>query len=229
MKLHTADGGDKMLRDDTPSALLFFIQQSGIGNASPLLKDAGSRIATQGGDAGPPRLKTFHSVWITGSMNEVKKKGGKGEEEQGNGEEEREKERKKVAYTHTHVHTEQCTLRDLGNGKWERGEEIMISKRYRVPYVPKDYPLNLGLISGKKKKKKKRDDTNYRDDRWRMINSWATPVPEHVGGQLNERNSLRENCNAYFRDKTHWTRNGSFVLSWRWIWNLGKETFLAME
>lgn len=30
----------------------------------------------------------------------------------------------------------------------------MISKRYRVPYVPKDYPLNLGLISGKKKKKK---------------------------------------------------------------------------
>lgn len=29
----------------------------------------------------------------------------------------------------------------------------MISKRYRVPYVPKDYPLNLGLISGKKKKK----------------------------------------------------------------------------
>ena len=40
----------------------------------------------------------------------------------------------------------------------------MISKRYRVPYVPKDYPLNLGLIS-KKKKEKKRDDTNYRDDR----------------------------------------------------------------
>lgn len=42
----------------------------------------------------------------------------------------------------------------------------MISKRYRVPYVPpKDYPLNLGLISGEEKKekeKRKKNDTMIR-------------------------------------------------------------------
>lgn len=84
----------------------------------------------------------------------------RGEKERRTGERRgRERERKKESS----VHTEQCTLRDLGNGKWERGEEIMISKRYRVPYVPKDYPLNLGLISGKKKRKK---------TRWYELSRW---------------------------------------------------------
>lgn len=136
------------------------------------------RTTQQGGDAGPPRLKTFHSVWITGSMNEVKKKGGEKKEEQGKTERKRERERKKV---HTRTHT-LSTLRDLGNGKWERGEEIMISKRYRVPYVPpKDYPLNLGLISGEEKKekeKRKKNDTMIRiiamiDDVWLTVEQRA--------------------------------------------------------
>lgn len=107
------------------------------------------------------------------------KEGGEKKEEQGETERKRERERKKVAYTHT-LNT--CTLRDLGNGKWERGEEIMISKRYRVPYVPpKDYPLNLGLISGEEKKekeKRKKNDTMIRiiamiDDVWLTVEQRA--------------------------------------------------------
>lgn len=90
-----------------------------------------------------------------------KRRGGTGERR--GRERERKKESSVHTHTRTHVHTEQCTLRDLGNGKWERGEEIMISKRYRVPYVPKDYPLNLGLISGKKKRKK---------TRWYELSRW---------------------------------------------------------
>lgn len=119
----------------------------------------------------PFRLNYRLDEW--GEKEGGRKKGGTGE----NGEEERE--RKKVAYTHT-LNT--CTLRDLGNGKWERGEEIMISKRYRVPYVPpKDYPLNLGLISGEEKKekeKRKKNDTMIRiiamiDDVWLTVEQRA--------------------------------------------------------
>lgn len=172
-----------MLRDAIlPSALLFFIRQSGIGNASPLLKDAGSRIAQRNKEEMPDRPAWKLSIpfelparWMKEWKRRGRKKGGTGE----NGEEERERERKKVAYTHT-LNT--CTLRDLGNGKWERGEEIMISKRYRVPYVPpKDYPLNLGLISGEEKKekeKRKKNDTMIRiiamiDDVWLTVEQRA--------------------------------------------------------
>lgn len=52
----------------------------------------------------------------------------------------------------------------------------MISKRYRVPYVPpKDYPLNLGLISGEEKKekeKRKKNETKRRRKSRRWITAW---------------------------------------------------------
>lgn len=155
----------------------------------------------------------------------------RGEKERRNRGTERKRERKKESSVHTHTHTYtlnsvRCVISEMAN---ENGERRLWSRNGIACPTSRKITLWISAWLAEKKKRKKRDDTNYRDDRWRMINSWATPVPEHVGGQLNERNSLRENCNAYFRDKTHWTRNGSFVLSWRWIWNLGKETFLAME
>lgn len=142
------DGDKNVAGRYAASAPLFFIQQSGIGNASPLLKDTGSRATHKEEMPDRPAWKLSIRLNYRLGMNEVKKKGKKKkrQEEQGNGEEERKKE--------SSVHVHWCTLRDLGNGKWERGEEIMISKRYRVPYVPKDYyPLNLGLISEKREKK----------------------------------------------------------------------------
>lgn len=126
-----------MLRDDTPSALLFFIQQSGgIGNASPLLKDAGSRN-TRRRCRTPPAWKLSIRLNYPGSMNEVKKKGG------GKKKDRRKRERKKVvAYTpppHTHTHTythcgmscARCVISEMANENG--GEEITIAKRYRVP------------------------------------------------------------------------------------------------
>lgn len=137
----------KMLRDDTPRLRRFFSSnrvESATHRHYWKMQDRAQHTRRRCRTA---PLENFPFVWITGSVwMRWKRREKKRQEEQGNGEEERKKE--------SSVHVHWCTLRDLGNGKWERGEEIMISKRYRVPYVPKDYyPLNLGLISEKREKK----------------------------------------------------------------------------
>lgn len=146
---------DKKLRDDTPSARLFFIRQSEIANASPLLKDVEScntrrRCRTR-------RLKTFHSFelptrWIREkNEREIEWK--------------RKIEKKREKGKHVHC---PFALRDLGNGKWERGKEIIIAKRYRVPRVPKGNSLNLSLISEKTYYTKPEMHTYYHDYRWHI-------------------------------------------------------------
>lgn len=87
------------------------------------------RAATQGGDAGPRPLQNFPFVWITPALDEWgEKEGGREKKRQ---EEERKKEGSGVYHTHTHTHTlwyGLCALRDLGNGKWERGGKRLWSR-----------------------------------------------------------------------------------------------------
>lgn len=170
------DGDKNVAGRYAASAPLFFIQQSGIGNASPLLKDAGSRATHKEEMPDRPAWKLSIRLNYRLGMNEVKKKGKKKKDRRNRGTE-RKRERKKVAYTYTGV---RCVISEMAN---ENGERRLWSRNgIACPTSRKIITLWISAWLAKKEKKKKRDDTNYRDDRWRMISGWATPVPEYVGG-----------------------------------------------
>lgn len=126
------------------------------------------RTTQQGGDAGPPRLKTFHSVWITGSMNEVKKKGEKKRRNRGKRRgRERERERKKVTYTHT-LSRVRCVISEMAN---ENGERRLWSRNgIACPTFPRKITLWISAwLAGRKKKKRKKGKKMIR---WYELSRW---------------------------------------------------------